>query len=734
MKGREKPSFILYVSTFPPRECGIATFTKDLTQAMDRKFNPKLKSKILALNKDVNIYNYPEDAIYQVSDTDIQEYVDAARKINENGAIKIVNIQHEFGIFGGIYGDYIIAFLEILQKPVVVTFHTVLPQPEDKLKKVVQGIAEKASHIIVPTATAVDILRNDYGISSKITVVPHGIPACPFVSSRKEKERLGFGDKIVLTSFGMMGPGKGYEHVIQALPEVVKKHPNVVYLIIGQTHPVVRREQGESYRNELTERVKSFGLEKNVKFYNKYLRLQEIVQYLKATDIYISSSLNPNQIVSGTLAYAMGCGRAVVSTPFLHAQEAVTPDRGILVDFGKPKQFTDAITKLITHEQLRKEMERNAYAATRKMLWPNIALSYMNVFKEDIGARDEKKLPKLKLTHLMRMTDRFGVIQFSNHTAPDKASGYTLDDNSRALIVCCRRYKDRQSPVMLRLIRTYLNFISYVQAPDGKLYNHVDHDRKINMQHWSRDAHGRAVWALGYLISRPEISQDLKQQAEETFRKALAPANGLTEPRPAAFMILGLYLCNAVRPARQIRNAIQSYADLLVSLFKSNSQEDWEWFESNLTYSNSKLPEALLFAYDATKNQEYLRVGKRALDFLISITFEKGTFVPVGQNGWYFRNGQRAHFDQQPVDASSMVQTLVAAYAITQDKDYLDKASIAFQWFLGKNSLRQMVYDESTGGCQDGVGESSINLNQGAESTISYLLARLALEGKMRHA
>ena len=281
------------------------------------------------------------------------------------------------------------------------------------------------------------------------------------------------------------------------------------------------------------------------------------------------------------------------------------------------------------------------------MLWPNIALSYMNVFKEDIGARDEKKLPKLKLTHLMRMTDRFGVIQFSNHTAPDKASGYTLDDNSRALIVCCRRYKDRQSPVMLRLIRTYLNFISYVQAPDGKLYNHVDHDRKINMQHWSRDAHGRAVWALGYLISRPEISQDLKQQAEETFRKALAPANGLTEPRPAAFMILGLYLCNAVRPARQIRNAIQSYADLLVSLFKSNSQEDWEWFESNLTYSNSKLPEALLFAYDATKNQEYLRVGKRALDFLISITFEKGTFVPVGQNGWYFRNGQRASTSSQ---------------------------------------------------------------------------------------
>jgi glycosyltransferase involved in cell wall biosynthesis len=379
----QKSSWILYMSTFPPRECGMATFTKDLATVMDRKFDHKIKSKILAMNKNtINIYNYPDDVIFQIDDENVQEYIDVAKKINETKAIKLVNIQHEFGIFGGKYGKYLIYFVEMLKKPLIVTFHSVLPNPDNERKKVVQSIAKKALCLIVTNKLAVEILRNDYGLDTDIVVIPHGVHPVEFKTRTKEKIRMGYKNKIILLSFGLMIKDKGYEYVIEALPEVIKRFPNVLYLIIGETHPSEREKRGETYRNFLKKKIEELHLQEHVKFYNKYLKLNEIIKYLEMTDIYIASCLKPYQMTSGTLSYAMGCGRVIISTPYLHAKDVVTPERGLLVKFKNSKSFADAIIKVLSNPSLKEKMERNAYAYTRHMIWPNVAESYMKLFNK----------------------------------------------------------------------------------------------------------------------------------------------------------------------------------------------------------------------------------------------------------------------------------------------------------------------------------------------------------------
>jgi len=728
MKNRKKPSWILYVGTYPPRECGIATFTRDLAMNMNKKF-PGIKSKILALNDNTNIYNYPEEVIFQINDLEIQEYIDIAKKINESDSIRLVNIQHEFGIFGGEYGNYLVPFLETLTKPVVTTFHTVLPKPDEKRKRIVQLIAEKSSCLVVMANKAVEILRDDYGLrKTDITVIPHGVHTVPFILSIKEKTKMGYEDRTIISSFGMMNPDKGYEYVIDALPKVIEKFPNVLFLIIGETHPIVRKKEGEKYRNFLEKKVRELGLKDNVKFYNKYAKLSGITKYLKATDVYISPSINPNQIVSGTLSYAMSCGRPVVSTPFLYAKELVNHERGILVEFNNSESFADAILQLLSNPELRERMGKNTYSYTRHMTWPNVALSHMKVFEKYAAiSKKHEKFPKVKLSHLISLTDDFGIIQFAKHTQPDKQSGYSLDDNARAMIVCCMHYSIFRSEPKLKLIQTYLNFIKYVQQPDGRFYNFVNYDRKVNYKHWSDDSPGRALWALGYLISLETIPSDLKDEAEKLLNKALKSLKNIKSPRAIAFSIIGLYLYNTAKSSPRNLNKIRKLADYLVLLHEKNSSDDWQWFEEYLTYSNSKLPEALFYAHLATNDKKYLRIAESTLDFLTSLILIEGKFAPIGQDGWYSKNGHRAHFDQQPVDTASMVQTLVLASKITKKKIYRKNALTAFNWFLGENSLNQIIYDESTGGCHDGLGKSSINLNQGAESTISYLMARLSL-------
>ena len=727
---KEAEPFILYMATYPPRECGIATFTRDVSEAIDRRFFPILKSKILAMNNNgTNIYNYSKKVNLQISDTEITDYLTSAKIINQSPQIKLVNIQHEFGIFGGEYGEYLLPFLEILKKPIVITFHSVLPNPNDKLKKVVKEIAKRVNSIIVMTKEAVKILTKDYQIKTRIDIIPHGIPNIPFESQNREKRNLGLKDKIILSSFGMIGPGKGYEYVIDSLPEVVRKYPNLLYIMVGETHPMVRKREGEKYRNFLESKVKDLKLQKHVKFYNKYVALSEIIQYLKATNIYLSPSDNPNQITSGTLSYAMGCGRAIISTPFLHAKDIVTENRGRLVEFQNPDSFKEALLEILGNSALRKEMERNAYHYTRHMTWQNVAMSYGRVFKEILknNGIEIKDLPQINIKHLMKLTDNFGIIQFANQSNPDVQSGYTLDDNARALLASAMHYEKFKEYKQLRMMKTYLEYINFVKSSDGKLYNFVDKKHNVDNSKWSEDAHGRALWALGYMHSLQEIPRDFKDKAEKIFLETFPAASIMTSPRAVAYTILGLSYYNKSKKSPYINENIKKLADFLVSLYKTTATPDWLWFEKYLTYSNSKLPEALFYAYKATKNKDYLRIAEESLNFLIEKTFDKDIFIPIGQKGWYFKDKERAYFDQQPIEAGYSVQTLITAYEITGNFKYKILALDAFQWFLGKNMLNQTVYNESTGGTHDGLGESSINLNQGAESTVSYLIARLSL-------
>ncbi len=730
--GLAKSHKILYMATYPPRECGIATFTEDLTSAIDKKFNPLIGSRILAMNDSgTSIYNYNKKVTLQINDNDIGDYIEIAKKINHSANVRLVNIQHEFGIFGGDYGNYLVPFLEALAKPVIITFHSVLPEPDEQIKRLVQLIAERTTVIIVMTKRAADILINEYGLKpQKIAVIPHGIPEVAFCHPDEEKPRLGLQGRLVASTFGMLSRNKGIQYAIRSLPPVVAKYPNLLYLIIGETHPQVRKHEGEEYRNFLEREIEKLGLQDNVKFYNKYLTLDEIISYLKATDVYILPSLDPCQAVSGTLVYAMGAGRPVISTAFEHAREIIADERGGLAKFKDPASITRHLFRFLDDEKLRQEASQNAYAFSRFMTWPNVAIAYMDLFRRHIDLPQNKraKLPPLKLKHLRTLTDDFGIIQFAERTVPDLQYGYCLDDNAMALIVACRYAQLYQLKPVLPLLKTYLNFIQFCQKANGEFHNLVSQERIFSEETNNQDSQGRALWALGYLLKQESLPMELKNFARKIFNNSLTNVSQLKAPRAVAFAIAGLSYANQAEPNVQLIDLLKRLADYLVDLYQNQVAHDWQWFEPQLTYSNSKLAEALYYAYLATKDKKYLEVAEQAFNFLLPIYFVDGAFAPIGQDGWYYKEGKRAHFDQQPEDAGSMVETLALAYQATKKKDYRHKAHRAFKWFLGDNHLQQVVYDEVSGGCHDGLGKHSLNLNEGAESTIAYLLARLTLE------
>lgn len=723
--------FILYLSTYPPRECGIATFTKDLAEAVQRKYNPALKPRILAINNDItDIFAYDRHVARQMYAGNIEDYTALAQELNETSEVKLVHIQHEFGIFGGNWSDYLIPFFQTIQKPVIITLHTVLPKPDKTLLRVVRFMLQHCQAVIVMNEFARQILIKEYGASEeRIAVIPHGIPYVSSPNGRQEKQRIGLENHLVLSTFGLLSPGKGIEYALRALPPVAKRHPNLLYLIIGVTHPIVRKAAGETYRNFLQHEVKRLGLSSHVRFYNKYLTEEEITGLLRSTDIYLSPSIDRNQSSSGTLSYALGCGTPVISTDSLYARSLVTPEMGVLVKPKKPKAITEALMELCRDPQRIAEMGKTAFAQTRHMTWPNVALGHFNLYQKFVRLEDEQKVPELSLRHLKKLTDDFGIIQFAKHTKPDLHYGYATDDNARALIVTTQALAHLgENSEILALAKRYLKFISRMQRPSGTFANLVNGKRKIMRQQPSEDAQGRALWALGYLISQDTLPHEMRKEAERMFRKATPAIRELASPRAIAFAILGFFWYTKSKASVRHTRLLRELADKQIASYLQAAGEDWLWFEQALTYSNSKLPESLFYAYLATKKKSYLQVAEKTLDFLIDITFEKGYFAPIGQNGWYLRSGKRAYFDQQPEDASSMVQTLAVAWRITGKTKYRKLALDTFQWFLGKNHLNQMVYDEVTGGCYDGLGQHTLNLNQGAESTISYLLARLAIE------
>jgi len=738
---------IVYLSSFPPRECGIATFTADLTGALDNLLEPAIDSRIAAMNTDaVSRYHYSPKVVFQLDPYSEQDFIGTAEKINKKADIKLVNIQHEFGLFGGAYGSYILSFLDALKKPSIVTFHSTLPSPNPELREVVRLIAEKSGGLVAMTNHAKEILIKDYEIDEKkVFVILHGIHSVPYSPSSKTKSVLGFSNKTILLTFGLLSRGKGIEYVIEALPQVVQVYPNLMYIVLGVTHPNVLKEEGESYRNFLIQKVRELKLSSHVSFYNEYVTLDKLLQFLRASDIYISPSLDPNQAVSGTLSYALGSGRPVISTPFAQATEIITPQSGRLVHFRDPASYTEALLDLLKDPLRREQLGKNAYFRTRNMTWENVALEYSKLFSKYSGEISEvskhKKIPRVNLRHLFHLTDDFGIIQFARLSSPDLLSGYTVDDNARALIVACSYYDglgkafkssspDKRRKELLEYIGIYLHFIEFVLGGGGLFYNYVKPDRTIdhafNQKENLEDANGRTLWALGVAASTDSLPENIKEKALFLLRKRMESSQVLESPRASAFYIKGLCLLHKAR--EEFRENVIRHCDRLMSLYRGVATEEWPWFETYLTYSNAVFPEALLLGHEQTGNSEYLEMGVKSLDFLIRQTFLEGIYAPIGQDGWHHKTGERRYFDQQPEDTSAMTCALRTAYALTGKEIYHKLMHEAFNWFLGDNSLKQVVYDRTTGGCYDGLGEGQINLNQGAESTTSYLLARLAVQ------
>ena len=740
---------IVYIATFPPRKCGIATFTQDLTRAMDGLLETMVKSMVVAMNAEKVVSDiYGREVIFQIDQNNPDEYVRVAEALNQNDAVKLVNIQHEFGIFGGDWGLNIIYFLSTLTKPKVINFHTVIPQPSRDLRHAVRLLADNVNGITVMTHRSRRILIEDYGIPEQgIRVIPHGIHDGAYISSKQAKAALGFSDKTVLSTFGMLNRGKGLEYVIEALPAVVERYKDFVYIIFGATHPNILKTEGETYRNSLIERIYSLGLADHVKMYNHYFPLPKLLKMLKATDIYVAASLDPNQAVSGTLSYALGMGRPVISTAFAQAKEDVTADVGILVDFRDPQAFTDAISSFMGDKDRQMNLGKNAYFKTRGWTWPNVAIKYAKYFSECapdlVEVVERKSFPQVKLGHLVRLTDRFGIVQFASLSKPDLTSGYTVDDNARALMVVTLCYDRLRHGLLsqsiasrgklLGLINIYFDFISLASRADGYFNNYFNLDRipndTFNGQVNLEEATSRALYALSLTSAIGSIPRKIREKAFTIVQEKVKKNIPFQSPRAISWYIKALCVLLEKKieiPGIDLAGVVGEHCDKLLSLYDSASSPQWRWFESYLTYSNALLPEALLQAYRVIGKDRYLSVGKTTLDFLVEKTFREGIYMPIGQDGWYYRDGKRSHFDQQPEAVMAMVYALKVCYSITEDEHYGRLMYRAFNWFLGGNSLEAVVYDRTTGGCYDGVGRQHINLNQGAESTISYLLARLA--------
>jgi len=729
-------SWIVYLATFPPRQCGIATFTADLAHAIDQVFGSSVKSKIVAMNIiDVSRLPYSDKVIFQINQHCEDDYVKVADQLNKIKKVKFVSIQHEFGIFGGEYGSHLLLFLEKLQKPVVVTFHTVLPNPDERMLRVVQGIMKYSKGIIVMTQGSKEILMSDYKLSpDRIQVIPHGIHQVAYKTSTDAKSAFGFSGKTILSTFGFLSRGKGIEYVIDALPKVVEKFTNFRFLIAGVTHPGVLEQEGDVYRNFLIKKVNKLGLSNYVSFYNTYLDNNKLLQFLEATDIYLSTSLNPNQAVSGTLSYALGSGRPVISTAFSQAKQDITNKVGIVVDFKNSSAFAGAIIKLMSNNKECLQMGKNAYFRTRHMTWENVAHSYVKYFSQFAPelSLGQKKFPLVKLMHLAKLTDDFGIIQFAQMIEPDLSSGYTLDDNARALIVAVLHYKKFRTSSALKLVSIYLNFLHRVARPDGLFDNYVSQNRTIdkrrNLQEYSEDSSARCLFALALVFTTNQIPKRLRHQAHSLFEQSLQKNIYFSSPRAIAFHIKALHCLLAKWKEPNTLAMLRSCCEQLIDLYERSRSSDWEWFEHYLTYSNATLSEALLLGYKITGESRYFEVAEKTLNFLIEHTFKEGMYTPIGQSGWFPKRGTRQYFDQQPEDVTATIQALNVMFQLTNKEYYKELAHKAFSWFLGDNVLGQVVYDRTTGGCYDGVGRKFINLNQGAESTISYLLARLSFE------
>lgn len=723
---------ILFVSSFPPRECGIATYTQDLMSALQTQFDNHFHCEICALESDEIYHGYPNKPAYILQTNDRNAFSKVAFRINRNPNVQLVVVQHEFGLFAA-QEEAFLLFLQKITRPLVLVFHTVLPTPDAGRKAYVHELALAVDAVIVMTDHAANLLEQEYDIaSSKISIIPHGTHLVPHVNRDELKKRYGLSDKRVLSTFGLLGPGKSIETTLQALPRVLSEYPETIFLILGKTHPGIIRETGEHYRLQLESLVHELGLGEHVRFVNEYLPLSVLLDYLQMTDIYLFTSNDRNQAVSGTFAYALSSGCPIVSTPIPHAKEVLANDNGIIIDFEQPAQLSRAILKLLGDDKLCRQLALSGLRQMASTAWGNSALAHGHLFNTlthgKFGLR--MKLPSINLNHINQLTNEFGMMQFSHLAVPDPASGYTVDDNARALIAICQHYLLYGSKTDLELASIYMLFLEGCLLPNGELLNYVDRARQFTLQNFTEnleDSTGRAIWALGYVSSlKGNIPAFLSESADALLEKLLPSLTKMHSTRAMAFAIKGLYYQNNNKHL----DLLETLADRLQQMYRHEQGVAWAWFEPYLTYGNSVMPEAMLYAYLRLKKPSYRHIATESFDFFLQQVLPGSTFKAISNQGWMVRDRLQPfiHGGEQAIEVAYTILCLEQFYQHLHSESYFNHARISFEWFLGNNQLEKIIYNPATGGCYDGLEQHNVNLNQGAESTISYLLARLAIE------
>jgi glycosyltransferase involved in cell wall biosynthesis len=729
-----------FLGDYLPRKCGIATFTTDLRCAVAAEF-PAMQCLVVPINDLEGGYDYPPEVRFEIAEQDLPSYLRAADFLNITD-VDVVCVEHEFGIFGGPAGSHVLALLRELRMPIVTTLHTVLREPNKEQRRVMRELARLSTRLIVMSERGVELLREVYQVpSARIDLIPHGIPNTSFADPNYFKDEFGVAGRQVLLTFGLLSPNKGIEYALRALPSIIREFPNIVYIVLGQTHPNLLRAEGEAHRLALERLAKDLNVQKHVVFFNRFVELEELTRFIGATDIYLTPYLNEAQITSGTLAYAFGAGNAVVSTPYWHAVELLADDRGKLVPFRDPAAIAAAVMDLLRNEPLRHTMRKNAFRLGRDMVWSQVAQLYAQSFEQarkdhnfigrkssPIKTLDEQpgQLPELKLDHLFRMSDSTGIFQHASFTVPNFAEGYCTDDNARALVLALMLQRlGHDSPQLAAHAATYAAFLNHAfDRKRGRFRNFMGFDRRWLEDVGSEDCQGHALWALGLCVAQAGEGS-FQMLAAELFEQALPVAADFASPRAWAFTLVGIdeYLrrLSGDRRANQIRESLTAK---LMQRYADAATDEWHWFEDLVSYANAKLPHALILSGRCMGKNSILELGLKTLRWLIKHqTSEDGSFRPIGSNGFYPRGGERALFDQQPIEAQATVSACIEAYHATNDPYWVAEARRAFEWFLGRNDLGMALYDAGTGGCRDGLHLDRLSQNQGAESTLAFLLA-----------
>jgi len=731
---------LAYIGTYPPRECGIGTFTKNLLNSMskiDASEEDSIKKFVVAINDNGETYNYPKEVKLTIRQDRQRDYLKAAEFINRSGA-DICILEHEFGIFGGESGVYILPLLHRLEIPLIATLHTILQTPSYNEKAILQKTCKIANKIVVMSYKAIKFLVDIYKVpAEKIVYIEHGIPDLQFNQEQSKKE-FNLENKKVLLTFGFINRNKGIETAIKALPKVIEKHPEVLYIILGKTHPNVLRYSGEEYRNYLQRLVKSLNLDNNVFFLNEFINQKELFKYLSASDIYITPYLNEAQITSGTLSYAIGVGSAVVSTPYWHAEELLDKGRGRLFQFNDADELSTIIMELLDNPDKLRNLRKKAHDYGRKITWPKIGKKYIAlaenilddkpvVFVKKETILDPLILPPFSLAHIKRLTDDTGIIQHAKYGIPNLKEGYTLDDNARALLMVLMAFRQKKDILSLELAPTYLSFIHYMQNSDGTFKNFLSFNRNFLDEVGSEDSFGRTIWALGYLLSNPP-NDSYYQTGKELFFNASQNFEKLQSIRGISNTIVGISYYLKGNPSDDAMiEGLRNLTYKLIKQYEENSSPDWKWFESCLSYDNGTLPHALLHSAEILSDDKITEIAIESMKFLSDITIKDGYLSVIGNEKWYEKGKERSVFAQQPVDVLAMVLMFYQAYNLTKEKKYLKKLFISYMWFLGENDLRMSMFDFETKGCCDGIERSGINRNQGAESTIAYFISHLTV-------